>query len=333
MTHTLTSHQRVYRSVHFQTPDRLPIFMPAFGFEDFTWVTPHIPSEFITTGLGADEWGCVWEKTAVKNMGQIRVHPLADWSALDHYRFPDPACAEAFAGFGEKLDRQAGKYILFERFMLLFERMHSLRGFAATLEDLYAEPDRSAELADRIVEFNLRFLRHTATVAGNRIHAFYFTDDWGTQLAPFISRGLWQKFFKPRYARIFAEAHALGWDVWMHSCGKITDIIEDLIEIGVNVLNLQQPRALGIEEIGRRYAGRVAFSSLCDIQATLPTGSRDRIREDARLLLAHWATPRGGFVVQDYHDAAAIGTSDEAKRIMFDAFREFDPWRKTGGAP
>jgi uroporphyrinogen decarboxylase len=98
----------------------------------------------------------------------------------------------------------------------------------------------------------------------------------------------------------------------------------------VNVMNLQQPRALGIEEIGRRYAGRMAFSSLCDIQSTLPHGVRAAIREDARLLLQHWATPRGGFVLQDYHDGAAIGAPPAARQMMLDAFREFDPWRAAG---
>ena len=51
-------------------------------------------------------------------------------------------------------------------FMLLFERMHSLRGFTETLTDLYLEPDFCAELADRLVEFNIRVLRNTASAAG-----------------------------------------------------------------------------------------------------------------------------------------------------------------------
>lgn len=319
--------ERVSRAIHFRTPDRLPVFMPGIGEEDFTWVTPHQPSAFMATGVGADEWGCVWEKTAVHNMGQIRHHPLADWAALDGHPFPDPDCPAAYAALDAELERQAGKYILTERFMLLFERMHALRGFAATLEDLYAEPELSARLADRIVDFDLAVMRRTAALARGRIHAFYFTDDWGTQLAPFISRALWADFFKPRYARIFALAHELGWDVWMHSCGRITDLLDDLIEIGLDVINLQQPRALGIEEVGRRCAGRIAFSSLCDIQATLPAGDPAAIRAEARLLLEHWATPRGGFLLQDYVDPDGIGATRAARAAMLAAFRDFDPWR------
>ena len=67
----------------------------------------------------------------------------------------------------------------------------------------------------------------------------------------------------------------------MHSCGKVNEIVEGYIQAGVNVVNLQQPRALGIREMGDRYRGRIAFESLADIQATLPTGDLARVDADA----------------------------------------------------
>jgi len=44
---------------------------------------------------------------------------------------------------------------------------------------------------------------------------------------------------------------------------------EATLQAGLDCLNLQQPRALGVQEIGRRFAGRLCFESLCDIQTTL----------------------------------------------------------------
>jgi hypothetical protein len=90
----------------------------------------------------------------------------------------------------------------------------------------------------------------------------------------------------------------------------------------LDVVNLQQPRNLGIEEIGQRYRGRICFESLCDIQATLPRGNSDEIRQEAELLLAHWATPEGGFILSDYGDGVAIGVPNEVKRLMLEAFVE-----------
>ena len=109
---------------------------------------------------------------------------------------------------------------------------------------------------------------------------------------------------------------------------KVNAIIEPLIEIGLDVINLQQPRALGIDEIGRRFAGRICFESLCDIQRTLPFEGREAIEAEAALLLARWATPEGGFVLSDYGDGEAIGVPLWKKQAMLDAFVNQDPYRR-----
>ena len=111
------------------------------------------------------------------------------------------------------------------------------------------------------------------------------------------------------------------------TCNLNFSIIEDLIEIGLDAINLQQPRALGIEEIGQRFRGRICFESPCDIQHTLPFKGAAEMREEARLLLEHWGTLDGGFILSDYGDGADIGVELAKKQIMLDAFLEADPWR------
>ncbi len=176
-------------------------------------------------------------------------------------------------------------------------------------------------LADRIVDTHVTLVTEMARRFPGRIDGWSMSDDWGTQQAAFISLDLWMDFFFPRYQRIFAAMHASGCDVWVHSCGKVNEIIEGYIQAGVNVVNLQQPRALGIEDIGARYRGRICFETLADIQVTLPTGRRDRVEADAEALMTHWATPAGGLLLSDYGDNAAIGVRDGGiKRYLYDAF-------------
>jgi uroporphyrinogen-III decarboxylase len=198
--------------------------------------------------------------------------------------------------------------------------MHSLAGFENVLMALVLDPENAGALADKIVESHLSLVRGFQERFGERLHSFSMTDDWGTQNAAFISMDLWRSFFFPRYKRIFDAMHEGGQDVWVHSCGKVNEIIQGYIEAGVDAVNLQQPRALGIEEIGRRYRGRITFESLSDIQATLPTGSPDRIEADARALAEHWMSPEGGFVLSDYGDGGAIGAGDDSKQMMYRAF-------------
>jgi len=94
--------------------------------------------------------------------------------------------------------------------MLLFERMHALRGFANTLTDLYLERERIELLADRIVEFDLGIIQNISERFPGRIHGLLFSDDWGTEENVFIKPQLWREFFKPRYKRIFDAIHAAG---------------------------------------------------------------------------------------------------------------------------
>jgi uroporphyrinogen-III decarboxylase len=108
--------------------------------------------------------------------------------------------------------------------------------------------------------------------------------------------------------------------MWLHSCGHVNDVVGEWIDCGLDVVNLQQPRNLGIEEMGRRYRGRICFQSLCDIQATLPFGTDEEVRAEAALLLDHWATPEGGFILSDYGDGEAIGVPIGKKRVMLEAF-------------
>jgi len=326
-----TSREVVTRAIEFGTPDRLPVLFGALGIDDTAWVG----GNFKGTGDRAkredvDDWGCVWARTEEDNMGQVKGHPLPEWSALDSYKWPDFDDPKYYDNLEERLESTLetapDRYVITGIFMLLFERMYTLRGFESLLTDLYLERERAEKLADRIVDAQLTIIRNVSKRTGDAVQALSFTDDWGTEKALFIDPGLWVEFFKPRYARLFDAMHEAGWHVWMHSCGKVNAIIGELIDIGLDVINLQQPRALGIKDVGREYAGRICFSSLCDIQATLPFKDAGEIREEAGLLLEHWGTPKGGFILSDYGDGAAIGVPDDKKRVMLDAFLEFDRW-------
>ncbi len=329
----MSSYQVVSRAIEFDGPDRLPVRFDALGINDVHGVS----TNQIGTGDHAkresyDEWGCRWVRSEISNMGQVKGHPLESWVTLNRYQWPDPEDPAFYEGMESRFEGSDGKYIQTGIFMLLFERMHSLHGMENLLLDLALEREHVKILADKIVEYDLAVIRNISERFPGRIHGFSFTDDWGTERATFVSPSLWQRFFKPRYARIFEAAHEAGWHVWMHTCGKVNEIIEELIDIGLDVINLQQPRLLGIEEIGRRFRGRICFESLCDIQRTLPFKGQEEIHNEARLLLENWTTDKGGFILSDYGDGQAIGAGNEAvgvekKKLMLEAFQKLDPWK------
>jgi len=100
----------------------------------------------------------------------------------------------------------------------------------------------------------------------------------------------------------------------------VNDFVPLFIEAGVDVLNMQQPRAYGIKELGKVFAGKVCFLTTVDIQATLPRQDPDAVRAEARELVANWSTPEGGFIVFNYGDSEGIGATDAIAEVMFKEF-------------
>jgi len=318
----------VKAAIEFTRPERMPVVFDFFEDNDIRGIGwNQIGTGDHSKRITFDEWNCGWQRSEVKNMGIVTIHPINEWRDLDAFKWPDPDDRKFYEGMENKAEGKEGYYITTGIFMLLFERLHSLRGFENTMADLFLERENIEKLADRIVEFDIRIIENIAGRLPGVIDGFTFSDDWGSEQALFIDPRLWVEFFKPRYKRIFDAAHAAGWHVWMHSCGKVNDILGEVHDIGCNVVNLQQPRLLGIEEVGRKYAGKLGFQTLCDIQHTLPFESDEYIVAEAKRLLDCWATDDGGFILSDYGDDVAIGVVPGKKRVMYDAFKNNDRWK------
>lgn len=125
----------------------------------------------------------------------------------------------------------------------------------------------------------------------------------------------------PWYQALLDSVHDKGWHLMFHSCGKINDFIPIFIEMGVDVMNIQQPQTYGIKTMVEIGAGKICFLTTADIQKTLPKGDIEEIKSEIRELVENWSTPDGGLIVFNYGMGEAIGVSEEITELMF---REFD---------
>jgi len=327
----------VRRAIEFANPPRLPFWQCVLpGVPDDVWdiwEMDRAEAGWFFDHPGMDDWGCRWARTEYKNMGQVVEHPLADWSAFDGYHPPNPKNPFYFERVGPLLEQAEDRYVALTCHFNLIERLYMLRGFAPMLEDFYLAPTRIERMLEMIVEFKLALLDEVRRRFGDRVDGIFLTDDWGTQEGTLVGMDIFEQFFAPRYARLFATIHDYGWHVILHSCGRINAFVPRLIELGVNVLNMQQPRAYGLVEFGEQFKGKVCFLTTVDIQATLPRGVEQEVREEAMLLVRHWSTPAGGFIVFNYGDAQALGVPPEMTGIMFGEFvKLMDYWQRTPSA-
>ncbi len=329
----MTPKEVVRRAIEFKRPERLPI--NGYGaISDVIGVGRRdIKPPQAEDDPTVDQWLCRWDHTDQPNMGQVKGHPLDDLSKIKDFPWPDGNDPKRYEDMPRQLaeieadPNRKDKFVATGIFMILWERMHSLHGFENCMIDLVDDTPEINELADRILQYDIEVVRNTYRVCGDKVQAINFSEDWGTETNLMISPNLFRSFFIPRYKKLFDVIHECGYYVWMHSCGRINKALPGLIEVGCDVINMQQPKAYGIEEIGRDFAGKICFETLCDIQKTLPPGDHDEIAKEAKQLLYNWGTPDGGFILGDYGDARAIGTAPENKEFMLNTFLNLDPYK------
>jgi len=183
--------------------------------------------------------------------------------------------------------------------------------------DIALEPDGVRQLAQVVFGFEEALIQALPPAV---FDAVAFFDDWGTQTGMVISPQSWRQIFKPFYAHQFDLVHRLGLYVHFHCCGQYSAIIPDLIEIGVDILNISQPNLYDIPELGKRFGGKVCFICPVSYQTTSISGTRAQIFADVRLLIQHLGCFNGGLLgyVEEYH---SIGMSDENYRACIEAFQ------------
>jgi hypothetical protein len=278
------------------TLDRFPsdFIFPEFRYGEAERAsgTPYV------VGTYTDEWGCPRAVASPGVAGQVKDPPLADWGALDHLRPPDEILDNADFGRVNASCAATDKFVKagagYGTTVRPFERMQFLRGTENLLMDLAWGIREVYRLRDLVHEF---FLGELELWAKTDVDGIPFMDDWGAQDRLLVSPQMWREFFKPLYADYCRIAHDAGKFVFFHSDGYILDLIPDLIKVGVNALNAQL-FCMDIENIGRRFKGKITFWGEIDRQWVLPFGSEDDVRAAVRRVRAALDDGRGGAIAQ-----------------------------------
>jgi len=198
-----------------------------------------------------------------------------------------------------------------------FNIMRKLRRLDNFLMDVLLHKEEVRELADRVTDLLMRMIDIYADIGADGI---VFCEDWGTQDRLLVSPSTWRELFKPDFIKLVSFAHERGLTVWMHSCGYIYEIIPDLIEVGIDVLQFDQPALYGIDRLGREFGGKIAFWCPVDIQKTLQTGDKKRIQREAIELIWYLGGRGGGFIAKNYPSLGAIGVKPEWDQWAYEAF-------------
>ncbi|MDR0353066.1 MAG: uroporphyrinogen decarboxylase family protein [Opitutaceae bacterium] len=224
-----------------------------------------------------------------------KFYPLAGVTSLDELRaFPWPdldatldagALAEEVAAI-----HAAGKVAVCHMEMTVFEAAWYRRGMDVLFADLIEGNEIGAWLLDWFTDYSARRAKLVA-LAG--VDVVGLGDDIGTQRGMMMSLPFWREHLKPRLKRVIdtlrAHQRAPLW-VRYHSDGDIRPAIDDLVEIGVDILNPMQPECMPVTETIDAHRHHLAFWGMIGTQTTMPFGTpadvRAALAECARLARA-----------------------------------------------
>ncbi len=215
---------------------------------------------------------------------------------LNIYPFPEPDWIEV----PDDLEKRISKYkeegfVVSGGISQAFKSAWVVRGMNNVLMDYLINPDLINEMYERIYSFATASCIRLVKAGVDMIK---ITGDIGMQRGLMMSPAVWRKFDKERLGKLISGLKEINPDLkmFMHTDGDVSEIIEDLIEIGIDILNPIQPECMDPAEIKKKYGDRLVLHGAVSLQKTLPFGSPEDVQEEVKFLIKN-CNVDGGFVI------------------------------------
>ena len=332
----MTSRERVLTALNHEEPDHVPFFIgytpeagdkllahlraERSGRNDCPETAADIPIVMEHDLLVADhgvgtsyyrhpereeytcEWGIGWRWVDIPGgrYTEIVGHPLADERNLDAYSCPDPLLPSRYDGLRSLLAARGRTHAIVAGMgSILFEPAWHLRGFPALLTDLVTNRDFAHALLDKIFDYQMASGKILSELGADIL---WLGDDFGTQDSLIMSPAAYREFFKDRYARLFAAFKEIKPDIKIafHSDGNVEPLLAEFIEVGVDIFQAVQPKAVDPAMLKRKYGDRLSFWGTIDIQEVMPFGTPDDVLREVKMRISTVGSG-GGFIVAPSH--------------------------------
>lgn len=248
-----------------------------------------------------DDFGCEWHTTMNGIVGSVLRHPLADMGKYPTYQLPDPEQSSGlgamdWAAFEAEIARQkaAGEMTYGDlRHGHTFQQLCDIRGYMETLMDLSDGEADTLDLLERLCQFNLAQIHHFLKADVDMVR---IPEDLGMQTGPMISPALFRQYIKPLYQRMLQPVREAGKLVHMHSDGDIRTLVDDIIDGGVDVINLQDC-VNGVDWIGGKFRGKTCVDLDIDRQNITRFGTPEDIDAHIRRCIETVGCKEGGLML------------------------------------
>lgn len=340
----MTGRERVTSCLRFERPDRVPRdlwvlpwatthfpkevqeirdhFPTDFGGAgDVYRPSPRVKGDMYGVGSATDDWGCVFTNIHAGVIGEVNaplVAELDDWDKAVQPPYETlPADLDAARDRVNRACAESSGFVRASCCARPWERLQFLRTTVTAMMDVMDPDERVRGMLKKIHDFYMKELEFWVTTD---VDAINFMDDWGAQNQLLIPPPVWRELFKPLYEDYCDIAHQHGKFVFMHSDGHISEIYEDLVEIGVDALN-SQLFCMDMAELAAVAKGRMTFWGEIDRQHVLPAKDPQAGRDAVRQVARHLYDPAGGIIAQF---EIGPGSNPAVARAIFEEWELID---------
>jgi uroporphyrinogen decarboxylase len=331
----MTPRERVMAAISHQALDRVPtdiwatpevtakleahlgkdwqtkLHIDGWGGSGPKYIGPALPH--VGPGESVDYWGIRRKKIdyGTGAYDEISHYPLAAAQSIDdlrQYNWPKAEWFD-FSVMAEPLRGERAKNKAIQcGYMAPFYFHNLTRGLEQSLMDGLIDEEFTHYLVGRISEFFLDYHRAMFASCPGLIDVTQVTDDLGMQTGPLISLGCFRTFYKPHMRKMIDLAHSFGIKVFHHDDGAMRVFLPDLVEMGIDILNPIQWRCPGMDRKGLKadFGKQLCFHGALDNQHTLPRGSVEDVRAEARENIDMLASDKTGFIFGPCHAIQAV---------------------------
>ncbi len=234
-----------------------------------------------------DEWGVGHQYGSVGHFTHFH-SPMANFETVQEvldYPYPNILNEKLWVDVKKQVEKAHAEGRASAFFAIqVFEPAWYLRGLDNLLSDMLVDEDMAKACMDKMCAIQCEIAKKAAATG---VDIIVFGDDVGAQNALMMSKETWRKWVKPATKATIDAAKAVNPNIlaFYHSDGTINDIIEELIEIGVDILNPIQPECMDPIEIKRQYGDRLSFWGTIGTQTTMPFGSPADVRESVKNMI------------------------------------------------
>ena len=339
----MNSRERQLSAIRHQLPDRIPVDAIAVEIQDEIARYLGIGPDQALQALGIDGRivsasyvGMVpdpvdgvpytqWGTPGVAHYGTVRAYPFAGADTLEQiarYAWPDPTLYDYAAAAERARGLNAEVAVRGPYWHPLFCRVCDLMGMDEAMVMMVLAPRLYEAILDRVFVHVADCCRRLLDACGDAMPILCLGDDFATQRGMMISPEQWRRFLKPRYAQLFEIGKQAGKVVWFHSCGDITAVLPDLIDIGMDVWETVQLHTLPLSapDLKREYGQDLTFFGGVNTQH-LPFATPEEIRTEVRQCIEVLGKGGGYICGPDHHVKPDV--PPENAIALFEAARSF----------